>query len=759
MLDQLALQHVRLRLLALRHEDRVVREEAAADLADGAELRLQGARLRVGVAQSITGAGGVRLDCTFTVVEGAVDQAAVAVAAEFARWSTDDWVFMPSCVYAGNRFPQAPPVDQRFGLGKVETRPDPHTWVTITQCPHLTHGAGPSRIQVLVGDCSTPLVGVQSPASGRGLILVTDQGTAHGDSGLDVIETDDRSRARVLVKSPGVREGGKYNFKGPLPDTGARLAKGDSIVLRVVVHAFAARSPEDLYSRFMVCRKELTTMRERHDLPFASAWKLLEAKHNRDNWVEAHGYYSVGMRESLWQDWQTSWVGGANTFWPLLIRGDGISFERAQRGWSFIAEQCLLPGGGLKGCFLSSTKKWYSSDDTCYMRFVGDSLYFMMKSLLHLRVGSPHVDPKPSWLHMARTISNAMVKLWDESGHIPHWMDGTTGKVHLGGSCAGALVPGGLMLAARYFNEPRYREVAEAAARRYRDHYLAKGLTNGGPGDIYQNVDSESAASLLESFITLMEETNGAQEWIDASRRCAAYCATWVTTYDFRFPTTSTFGRMDMLTTGTVWANVQNKHAAPGLCTLSGASLIKLWRVTGEACWLDLVRDIARCLPQFISRADRPVVDRRPGQRWNVLPSGWVNERCNLSDWEVTNNPREDLGVGDVFGGSCWSEAAVMNTIAEVPGIILATDTMELSVIDHVHVQIAHASPDRLVLRVTNSTPFDAEPVLLAEDAAERRARWMGINPLAGLPTIRVPALTTVEYTVWRDTPIRMGRA
>ncbi len=751
----LAQQHASLRLIAVRHQDTVPQQEASAALVDGAELTLGEAKLRVGVTTAATSTGGTRLDCTFTVQSGQVEQAAVGLALDFARWSVDEWVFMPACVYAGNRFPQQPKDWWKQPLAS-QTEPDPATWVTITSCPHLTHGAGPSRIQVLVGDCSTPCVGVQGPTTGRGLLLITDQGSMRGDQGLDVIESDDRRTARVVVKSPGVREGGKYNYKGVLPDRGITLATGDRITVRAVLHAFAAATPEDLYARFMAARKDLSgPIRERHDLPFASAFKLIEDKHNKESWTEPHGYWSVGMRESSSQDWQTGWVGGSNTIWPLLIAGDATSFHRALRAWDFVANSAT-PSGFLRGGF--GDGKW-NDDRMCYLRYSGDTLYFLMKTLLHLRVGPPHTEARPAWLQLAQGLCEGLVKVWNEAGHIPHHVDGRTGKVIVGGSCAGSLTPAGLALAARYFDEPRYRTVAEGAARRYRDNFLAKGLTNGGPGDIYQNVDSESAAALLESFVVLMEESGGAPEWIDAARRCAAYCATWVTSYDFRFPARSTFGKLDMLTTGTVWANVQNKHAAPGICTLSGASLLKLWRATGEACWLDLIRDIARTLPQYVSRADRPIPDTRDGKRWKVMPPGWVNERVNLSDWEVRGEPWEEIGVGEIFGGSCWAEPAVLNTIAEVPGIHLMTDTLELTVIDHVHVQLHHVSPDRIVLRLTNSTRFPAAPILLAEDTNERATRWLSVNPLSGLPAITVPPFATVEHTVWRETPTRMNRA
>jgi len=92
--------------------------------------------------------------------------------------------------------------------------------------------------------------------------------------------------------------------------------------------------------------------------------------------------------------------------------------------------------------------------------------------------------------------------------------------------------------------------------------------------------------------------------------------------YDFAFLPDCTFGRLGMRTCGTVFANVQNKHNAPGICTLSGVSLLRLARATGNRQWLDLLADIAGAIPQFMSRRGRPIRDIRPDQAWPEMPDG-----------------------------------------------------------------------------------------------------------------------------------------
>ncbi|MGF1678187.1 MAG: hypothetical protein ACFCUX_03215 [Candidatus Methylacidiphilales bacterium] len=725
------------------------REVQALGFSEHPEVSVAGGRLLADLDIRSSENQAMAISANFKVLDGVCHDIACALEFPFEEWGEDHWVFLPACVYEGNRFPKDEGSKKSI---PHQPEPDPFNWIRLSSAPHLTHGPGSSRLQVLTGDCSTPCVGVYSPGLRRGFLLITDQGTAHGDHALEVVESTDRRSARILLKSPGVRDGGKYNYTGKLADRPMTLAHQETFSMGALVYHFHAKSPEDLYAFFVRVRKEWAPQRERADLPFSSAFRLIEQKHQRDNWVESHGYWSVGMRESPPQDFQTGWVGGPNTVWPLLVRGDAHSFHCALRSWDFII-QSAMPSGFVASRFDGSS--WNDEGRPCYLRYSADTLYFIMKTLLHLRVGPPHINPDPAWVRFARNLTDALVRMWREAGHLGHYADPQTGAIHLGGSCAAALAPAGLALAARYFGNPEYREVAESSARRYRDHFLAHGFTNGGPGDIFQNVDSESAAALLESFVVLMEESGGQTEWIEAAERAAAYFATWVTSYDFRFPPDSTFGRLDMLTTGTVWANVQNKHAAPGICTLSGASLLKLWRATGDAVWLDLIRDIARCLTQYISRSDRPIVDTRVGKRWKVMPAGWVNERVNLSDWEVRGEPWEEIGVGEIFGGSCWSEPAILNTIAEVPGIVLNTDTLEMTVLDHVFAQTVHVSPDTITLRITNPTPFDAAPVLLAERTSERRARWLGVHPLVGLPALSVPPLATRDFSVPRITPIR----
>ena len=107
-----------------------------------------------------------------------------------------------------------------------------------------------------------------------------------------------------------------------------------------------------------------------------------------------------------------------------------------------------------------------------------------------------------------------------------------------------------------------------------------------------------------------------------------------------------------------MFANVQNKHSAPGLCTASGDAIYKIYKYTGNEAYLELLRDIVFCIPQCVSTEKRPLFswDREPRR----MPVGWINERINTSDWEGA------LRIGEVFYGSCWCETSLLLSFSEI---------------------------------------------------------------------------------------------
>jgi hypothetical protein len=228
---------------------------------------------------------------------------------------------------------------------------------------------------------------------------------------------------------------------------------------------------------------------------------------------------------------------------------------------------------------------------------------------------------------------------------------------------------------------------------------------------------------MLESFVTLLEIT-GDDQWLQPARDLLRQCATWVVSYDYQFPAGTTLANSQARTTGAVFANVQNKCACPGICTLSGDALLRLWRATGDPLALDLLHDIAHGLPQYLSRQDRLLGE--------PMHPGWMCERVNLGDWEGAQ------GIGGNLFGSCWAEVSLMLTTMEIPGLYVQPDTGLFHVFDHILAETIGHDHDSLILQLSNPTRFDAEVKVLCEASASC-ARPLELNALLGARTVCIP--------------------
>ena len=650
----------------------------------------------------------------FELVEGVAKQANAGIIFAFDDWSADNYVLMPAAVYNGNRFESRkmkypPLVTDAANIGSdVST--------IVSDIPRLNLHEGRSEIQLLARDLATPAIGFYAPKTEKGFWCLNDEHTQHGPVGIFIKENDDRSRGEITITSPGVREDVQYtgcNTQSVSEDRGADLQTGDEVVLRMRLFVFDCPEIQSLYDYFIKIRKDLTgSVSLKYELPFSEAWKILEEKYNRDNWKKDKGFYAVGIGDSPSQTWQIGWVGGMMATYPLIFTGNEISRRRALRNFDFVFPK----GQGSFGFFhgTGDGERWYGDDmrpryshakKWHLIRKSADALYFIIKQFLLFRNLQHAIKPKDAWLNGTKKCADAFAALWKRSGQFGQFVDVDTGDIIVGGSTSASTAPAGLALASQYFNCGKYLEVAIASADYYYDNFVRKGLTTGAPGDALQCPDSESAFGLLESFIVLYEVT-GDDGWIKKACDIAHQCTTWVTSYDFNFPSESLFGRLKMSSIGTVWANTQNKHSAPGICTLSGLSLFKLYRATNDPFYLELIREIAHSLPQYVSRADRPIGE---------MPPGWINERVNLSDWEGKKR------IGGIFHGSCWPEVSTMLTCAELPGVYIQSDTALVCVLDNIDAALIKNTKDKLTVEFTNPTRFKASVKVFVENSTDTK--------------------------------------
>jgi hypothetical protein len=336
-----------------------------------------------------------------------------------------------------------------------------------------------------------------------------------------------------------------------------------------------------------------------------------------------------------------------------------------------------------------------------------DALLWFIKHFMLLKEQGYASSIKSEWEKAARQLAEAFVATWKKYGQFGQYIDPDTGEIAVFNSTAGAIASASLALASEYFNEKQFLKVAlEAADYYYNRDVVKQGLTGGHCGDISQDADSESCFGFLESLMAMYHYT-GDEQWLQKAKVQAALCSTWAISYDIKFPETSQIAKLQSNMAGAVWASIQNKHAAPGICTSSGDYLFKLYRATGDPLYADLIRDI--------QHAHTEAVDM-PGHRTTNYGFGTSMERIQPSDAEGRGS------IGNyIHTRNSWTETNGMLMDLEIPGIYLKTDKNELFVFDHVEAKVVKHSKDETVVSLANKTPYDARVAIFAETSTQAK--------------------------------------
>lgn len=684
----------------------------------------------------------------FEIIDGKLESAGINIIYSFLNWSENNYVFCPSALYSGNRFiskqlPYPPMLTAKMMEGVVEP--------IISDVPRLNVNKGEkSKVQLSVGDMATPCIGFFNSVDKKGFLLFYEQKNELGDFGIIIEESSNRDKMEFSLMSPVVREEVKYGMcttQVPSDDSGVVIKKGEKITVKFTTHDFCCENLLQFYERFFIYRKDFLNKDNKDErLSFSGAFDLIEKKYNERNWLEEYGFYkSSEARTSIFRHWQTGWVGGLISNLPLGTIGNKLSVSHAEKELDFVVKKLAAPSGFLYGIFCEGKPYGdnFESNDNINIvmsRKNADALFFLAKRLLSKKRKGDYINPD---LELTlKNIADAFLRLFNNHGEVGQFIDIQSEKIIIGGSSSAGILGAGLCLAFEHFNDDRYLIVAKKISQYFYDNFVSRGFTNAGPGEIAQCPDSESAFGLLESFMLLYDCTNE-DKWLDYARFLAFICSSWCVSYDYVYSKDSQFCIRKIKTTGSVWASVQNKHSAPAICTLSGHAFLKLFRVTKDIKYLELLKDISHNSTQYVNTMERPFIKsyiwhngkarlekylrtkysntllnlRDKGViknssklfKINFNDYGKMDERVNLSDWEGKNN------VGELPGGSCWCEVSVMLTYLEIPSVYILPNSDFIFAFDHVKCKLLSSDGENMTVSFLNPTDREASYRLLVE--------------------------------------------
>ncbi|UKJ09285.1 hypothetical protein [Solitalea lacus] len=671
---------------------------------------------------------------------GEAHSTALAASFNFSNWSRNNYVLVPAIVYNGNRY-------RTIGNGYNPDYPkemyyNPKVPLTISNNPRLQIDEGKeSLIELQTGNAATPAMCFFSPKEKKGFIVITHQQTKFGNSGLTITENAKQDSSSFQISAPSMRKlaagfGDFHASEDKAPDWKA----GDALSLQFRVYVFPANDIPALLQKFMEVRKRFTMPNQpRNQLPMSKQIEL-GTTICRNNWSEnpVGNYYLPENNRHF----QLGWVSGMMNTYPMLALNDDIERNRVGQELDFIVNKLQGKSGFFYGGITSDGKirpeKMHPDFPAiqAMVRKNSDVLLWFMKHLLLLKGQGLASFIKPKWETSAKKLAQAFTTTWNKYGEFGQYIVPETGEIAVFNSTAGAIAPGGLALAAKYFNEPTFLTAAKSAADYYYQRDVVKqGLTGGDCGDISQDANSESAFGFLESLMALYYVTNDAQ-WLKKAEVQAALCSTWAISYDPIFPEHSTTAKLGCHMAGALWASIQNKHAAPGICTASGDYLFKLFRATGNKLYADLIRDIQHANVEATNMPNHVTTNYLIGSSMERIQPSDAEGKGSIGNFIHTRNS--------------WTETNGILMVMELPGIYLQTDTRTLQVFDHVEASIIKHDDTGITLSLKNPTIYEAAISVFAETSNEA-VKPMGYVNFLSWPKLQVKAGETIKVMVKKN--------
>lgn len=700
--------------------------------------------------------GSVKLDARFRLEKGSLKNSGVAVAFNFSGWNTENYVMIPAIVYNGNRF-------RTIYGGYMPVYPADMYYnrncpLSFSDDPRLSVKPGdPSKIELTTSNASTPAMTFFSPSKKRGFIMLTEQRTRFGNSGMIVEESPDRTSASFSVTAPAVREkipsfGGFFNSG----DSAVTWHQGDEVELHFKLYSFQVNNIPCFLEKFMDVRKALTgDNTPRNITPMSAILGFSAWQTDNYRWYEDNEYklYSLDVFENFFgykKVFQLGWVGGMMNTFPMLYLNKNPGQARAVSTIDFVVNRMQGKSGYFYGFFCDGEVKTelkreipgemikeHPDVKVAMVRKNADALLWFIKQFMLLREQGNKAIIKPAWETAARNLARAFVTTWNKNGELGQYIDPVNGEIVIFNSTAAAIVPGALALASKYYGEPDFLKAAiEIANYYYYRDIVRLGLTTGHCGDISQDADSESAAGFLESMMALYWATSDST-WLDKAKAVAALVSSWVLSYDYSFPPSSDLGKLNVHAAGACFASTQNKHAAPGICCASGDYLFKLYRATGDRKYADLIHDIQHAHTEVVETPGRPTVSIGSRGAWekNVKSNydGCSMERIQISDAEGKD------GVGMLYRNTsnAWNELNGMLMAIEIPGIYLNPDKNEIYVFDHVEVTETEHDRSGVMLQIKNPTAFPARVSIFAEPS-EAAAKPLSYTAFMKWPSVEI---------------------
>ena len=271
-------------------------------------------------------------------------------AAYWVKWTLhapidETYIMIPACAYDGNRFDisyvRYAPYITDWEMPRKPNRP-----VVTTNIHHLYKNGADSRIDILSGETSSPMIGYWDSVKKEGHLYLADPSTPLGETGFSVRESPTNRICTFVISAPGIRSTKYTVCRSRRQDCGDRaldIKKDTEVTFGVSVVNFKAENIDEFFARAFDVRK-LRTGRTNHakvEDPEVVIQQIL-ANEDANHWYEDKqkgiGYYcNKPNGNSPFGHIQLGWNGIPVYLLPLLERPTPERLRRCALCWDAIS--------------------------------------------------------------------------------------------------------------------------------------------------------------------------------------------------------------------------------------------------------------------------------------------------------------------------------------------------------------------------------------------------------------------------------------
>lgn len=298
------------------------------------------------------------------------------------------------------------------------------------------------------------------------------------------------------------------------------------------------------------------------------------------------------------------WVSGAPYAFALLKYGrDHGKQEYVDAGIAVLDK--IASGIAPNGTFWASwivgkgwTTGWNPKSSWLQARTIAEAAMFMTRALaFEQQNGVEH----PEWEQAVLSNLRYAVSRQNNEGNFGSYYSIETGEVEEWDGAGGVLWIAALLEGASFFGDSSFSGAAVRAGSYYA-RYVRDEFIYGAPEDVHLTPTSEDAYNTVVSYVLLYEHDRN-PEWLELAKSAADWMMTFRWTYNLQFPRHTFLAQYDFRSRGADQASTSNQHLHNyGLfCT---PEMLRLWKHSGDAYYLERTRDHIACFLQFIARED-----------------------------------------------------------------------------------------------------------------------------------------------------------